>query len=318
MYNEEQKRNFINSYTDKASTVLNCTAFFQIIEPYETKWGADICTRPREDIVKVLEATTGIRSVTKTARVSILKKYLQWCLQNEIPGAINGLDGVDKILGYDKLRSHTVANPRHLQMYLDSVFNPEDELGVDNTFRCYYWLAYGGMDEEDIFTTTIKDVDFRNMVVKYRTTEIPIYKEAIPAFRNCVELDAFQVDPNGTGSKYMTPRTTGALLLRGTKGDIKSQSFRVSLSRSSKRAIDFGKTDLKMSYFRAWLSGLFYRMHENEQIGIEPDFLPIAWQLAEGKTYKLDKGRNTVSSRMRRHAVEYMEDYLRWKFIYKN
>lgn len=317
MYNEEQKKNFINSYTDKESTVLSCIAFFQAIEQHEIRWGADICTRQKEDIIYVLEETTGIRTVTKAGRLSILKKYLQWCLQNNIPGAIDSLKDVDKILGYDKLRTHTVANPRHLQMYLDTIFNPESENGVDNTFRCYFWLAYGGMAEEDIFTVTVNDIDLRNMIVKYKTTEIPIYKEAIQAFRNCVELDAFQVD-GGVGSKYLIPRVTGSLLLRGTKGETKIQGFRVSLSRCSKKAIDFGKTDMKLSYFRVWLSGLFYRMHENEQIGIEPDFLPIAWQLAEGKTYKLDKGRNTVSSRMRRHAAEYMEDYLRWKFIYKN
>lgn len=319
MYNSDIKEEFINFYTDKENTKKNCVALFEVVARYEEKWGADICTRPTEDVIAVLDDVTGIRICTKAYRAAIIKKYLQWCVSKKIPGAINSMENIETPLGLDKLKSHTVSGPRHLQAYLDSVYSPEFQNTLDNTFRCFFWLAYGGMAEEDIFTVNTNDVDFERMIVRYRSTEVPIYREAVPAFKQCVESDAFHYErPINSKSTLVSPRITGSILIRGCRAEPNVMSFRSTLSRQSKKALESGRTELELSYFRVWLSGLFYRMHENEQLGIKPDFLPTALQISEGKTYKLDKGRNKIGARIRRLAAEYMEDYLRWKLIYKS
>ena len=80
---------------------------------------------------------------------------------------------------------------------------------------------------------------------------------------------------------------------------------------------DAGHTDLKLSYYRVWISGVFFRAFENEQMGIEPDFSTVVSQQVEGKTYKLDSGRNTQDAKKRQLVHDYLEDYQRWKLAYK-
>ena len=76
------------------------------------------------------------------------------------------------------------------------------------------------------------------------------------------------------------------------------------------------KTDLKLSYFRVWISGLFYRMYERERAGMPVDFSAAAAQFMEGKTYKLDRGRNTPEAKKRQLTRDYLEDYERWKLAF--
>ena len=103
-------------------------------------------------------------------------------------------------------------------------------------------------------------------------------------------------------------------MIRGIKSVPTLKALRVELSRRSKQNSD--KTPLKLSYFRVWISGVFYRMYEQEIIGVPPDFNAIAYQQMEGKTYKLDSGRNTMEAKRRQLVRDYEEDYERWKLAW--
>ena len=70
---------------------------------------------------------------------------------------------------------------------------------------------------------------------------------------------------------------------------------------------------MKLSYSRIWISGLFYRMYERERAGLPVDFSEAASRFMEGRTYKLESGRNTLESYQRRVAREYLLDYEYWK-----
>jgi hypothetical protein len=310
MYNKEIKMEFISAYTNNENTIRNCVTFFNAISKYEEEIGADICTLQEKDLIPILEATTGIRSFSKTRRIIILKKYFQWCKEtNRVKNAGNGMDNITKIMGLGKYKTHMVSSPIHLQAYLNIAFAAESANTVDNTFRCFYWLAYGGMDEEDICKVTTADVDMENMYIKYNSTFIPIYREAVQAFIHCIKYDAFSYEhANYTKDRTIIPRADGNLLLRGFKQP-NVLSFRQSLSRRSKKIRESEKTDLELSYYRVWLSGLFYRIYEQEKMGIEPDFLSVISQLSE-------KDKDIKLSKFNQLAKEYKEDYQRWKLVF--
>ena len=52
-------------------------------------------------------------------------------------------------------------------------------------------MAYGGIDEDDTILIRNEDVDFSEMIIRYKTISVPIYREALPAFRNAVNLTSF-------------------------------------------------------------------------------------------------------------------------------
>lgn len=315
MYNKELKARFVKSYTSSINTAKVCESIFNKFEPYEHKWGADLCTRSVEDLQPIIDVIVGLRARSRFSRLIMLKDYVKWCIK--VANVENACDGMLKIntVGLDKIRRQTVASPLHLQRYLNVIYSPESYQSTDNIYRCYYWLAYGGVAEEDILRVKCSDVDLSNMVVHYKGTEIPIYREAIAAFKNCVELTQFVYNhPNYTKTVWRE-RVNGDTLVRGIRSNLSLYSLRVEISRRAK--LHEEETGLRLSYFRTWISGVFYRAYECELIGETPDFSAIVATKMEGKTYKLDSGRNTQESKKRELVKDYNEDYQRWKLAYK-
>ena len=147
---------------------------------------------PRDlELQPVVNEIVGFRTKSQNTRLSILKDYVRWCIKNQIGGACDELFQIEE-LGLDKLKRQMVANPQHLQRYLNCICEAESEETVDCIYRCFYWLAYGGMQEEDVFDVTVQDVDLVDMIVRHGEKEYPIYREAIPAFKNCVTLTQFR------------------------------------------------------------------------------------------------------------------------------
>lgn len=315
MYNEELKTKFVRGYTNSISTAEVCQTIFNAFEQYEVEWDADLCTRSAEELQPVVDNLVGFRARSKWMRLIILKDYVKWCIGMKVPGACDGMLKIETV-GLEKVKHQTVASPLHLQRYLDSICEPESEETTDNIYRCFYWLAYGGVAEEDILSIKCSDVDLNSMVVRYNGTEVPIYREALPAFKNCVKLTQFVYKHPNYDKLVYKDRADGDTLVRGIRSAPSIKAMRVELSRRSKAKMDEGKTDLKLSYFRVWISGLFYRMYERERAGMPVDFSAAAAQFMEGKTYKLDRGRNTPEAKKRQLTRDYLEDYERWKLAF--
>lgn len=315
MYNEELKTRFVKEYTTSVSMAEVCKNVFDVFERYEEEWNDDLCTRRAEDLQPIVDEVVGFRARSKWSKLIMLKDYVKWCIGMGVPNACDGMLNITNI-GLDKVKRQTIANPLHLQKYLNDICENESEKTTDNIYRCYYWLAYGGVPEKDILNIKCSDVDFPNMVVHYNETIIPVYREAIPAFKNCVELTQFVYNhPNYTKTVWRE-RVEGNTLVRGIRSLPSLKSIRVELSRRSRAKMDEGKTDLKLSYYRVWISGVFYRAHEREIIGEKLNFNAIAAQQIEGKEYKMDSGRNTQEAKKRQLARDYMEDYQRWKLAF--
>lgn len=314
MYNEELKTRFIQEYTKSISRADACVQAFEAMEPYECQWEADLCTKSKDELSPVIEQLVGFRVRSRWQRIIIFQKYVKWCIANRVPGACDGMLHIDTV-GLSKVRSQMVANPMQLQMYLDAICEPESEQTTDNIYRCFYWMAYSGMDEEEILEVKISDVDFENMVVRHGDNEYEIYRDAIPAFKNAATLTEFVYKhPNYPPDKIVRRnRTPGNTLIRGIRSTTSTLSLRVELSRRSKKFIEDGTTDKQLSYYRVWMSGLFYRMYQRELAGIPVDFSGAASKFMEGKTYKLDTGRNTPEAKKRAVVNDYLQDYERWK-----
>ena len=190
MYNEEQKVRFIREYTGSLNTANVATTLFNALEEHEKSWGADLCTRSSEELQPVVDEVTGLRTRSKWMSLTILKEYVKWCIAMQVPGACDGMLQIQTV-GLDKIKHQMVSGPLHLQKYLDDIFDPESEETIDNIYRCYFWMAYGGIDEEDTVLIKNEQVDFSQMSIYYKTTNIPILREALPAFSNAVSLNSF-------------------------------------------------------------------------------------------------------------------------------
>ena len=314
MYNEEMKSRFIREYTGSLNTANVATTIFNAMEEYEKSWNADLCTRSSEELQPVITEITGLRSRSKWMALTILKEYVKWCITMKVPGACDGMLQI-KTVGLDKVKHQMVSSPLHLQKFLDDVFDPESEETLDNIYRCYFWMAYGGIDEEDTILIQNEQVDFGQMVIYYKTTNIPIYREALPALRNAVSLNSFLYKHPNYSKPVRRDRVPGNTLMRGIRATTKTFTMRTTLSKLNIKAIEDGLTDLQLSFYRVRMSGLFYRVYEMERAGIPTSFSEAALRVMDGKTYTLH-GREKLEHRQNKIERSYLEDYQRWKLAF--
>ena len=313
MYNAKQKESFIRDYTTKISVNEQAKRLFDLFEPYEEQWGADLCTRTTEEIQPVFDRIAGVRESSSHAPRTILRGYARWCMENGIPGATDAVMHLENA-GADRLRDRMIRNPRHLQAVLDIICEPESEETADNYVRCYCWLAYAGLGAEDALTVRASEVDFTQMLIHHGSRDYPIYREALPAFRNCVRLTEFRYKhPNYPDRTVWKDRIPGDVLVRGIRSVPSMAVMQVELSRRLRRANEAGKTEMRLSYYRIWLSGVFYRMYEDELAGFPADFSAVVDEKLGDFQYKLPDKGNTQEYKRKKVAESYLSDYERWK-----
>ena len=312
MYNEDLKRAFIDDALQSEHSKAVAENAFRAIYPYEVAWGADFCTRTVDEIRPVMEQISGLKARSRYTRINIFSDYSKWCVENGVQGAIDNTITRSE-LGPGKLDQTTIRNPEHLQHSLNEIFEPESEETVDNTYRCFFWLAYGGMMIEDALELTADGVDFEAMIASHGSSFAILYRQGLPAVRNCIRLKQFRYKHPNYDPVWKT-RIAGDEILRGTRGGKVSSSGIRSLI--SKR-IAQGSNDktILMSYQRVWRCGVYYRLYENEQAGIVPNFYAAAMDSPTGRKVLGKQQNATTRRRIVQMASDFKRDYLDWKKI---
>lgn len=313
MYNEAQKIKFINDYTIKESTYKVVSTLFETTQRYEEQWGADLCTRSAEELQPMIDEIAGLKSKSKIMRLTVLKEYVRWCKEMNIQGVCDGMLNVHEV-GLKRVRDQMVASPLHLQKCLDIVFLPEAENTIDNTYRCFFWLAYAGMEESDIFEVTSDNVDFCKGVIRFGNNEYPLYREAVAAFLKAVASTEF-LHIQGD-KKFYRSRVLGNQLLRGVKVMPDVKRMRTTISKKSLAAERRGKMVEMLTYSRVYSSGVFYRMYELERAGEPVDFTSEIMKSVK-PTDNSPTGSHVFKVRFNSKKEGLETDYVRWKLAFQ-
>ena len=309
MYNEQQKLKFINMNIENQHTAATCRNMFEATANYEVKFGHDLCEMSTDEMSVVMSDIAGLRCRSALPRIHLMRRYVSWC---------SGLCEATNVpqttcANNEKIRTMMIASPEHLQHSMDYLFDQESELTIDNTFRAYLWMAYGGLPEELLVQVTVKHVDLFHKVVNINGHIATLYPEAMQSILNCIALTSFVYKHPNYSHEIVRARMPGGVIVRGIKAAPSTKQIRSELSRRYMKRADKSEGVVALSYRRVWMSGLFYRKFIEEQAGVRPDFTDTALEFMSGKEYKLESGRNSVDAKCRQLARDYMKDYIRWK-----
>lgn len=312
MYNEELKKLFISGYTNSEGTKRTVEGLFNLLAPYEQEVNRDVCTWNSEELSNVLGSVCGISTKTHASSISVLKGYAKWCLSTGVHEACDSILHINyNDVGVERIRCTMVANPTQLQRYLNTMFEPEQEETIDNVYRCYFWLAFSGIREEDIFLIKKENLDFDNLIINHGYVSIDMYRESVSAFKNATFLNSFLYKHPNYKSPIRRDRVSGDNIMRGIKANMNVISLRQICNRQNKKLIDECKLSIKLGYQRVYKSGIFYRMYESERAGMIVDFANIVADYIEGREYA-----DTTTDKkylQRQLEKEYNRDYKRWK-----
>lgn len=317
MYNKELKVQFIRSYTKSVNTANIAERIFSAFEEYEEEWGQDLCTQSKDILQPVIDKVTGVRSRSLCMSLTILREYVRWCMDIGIPDACDGMLQITTS-EIEKIKTRTVLSPFHLQEYLKKIFDNESEETTDIIYRCYCWMAFSGFAEDSIFLVKTSDVDFNKMLISYDGKEYPLYREAIPAFQVAVKATSFNYKHENPYYETLRMRVPGDTIMRGIRADTSVLTMRTILSRRVSAAVKSRKTDVQLSFYRIWMSGLFYRTYENERMGIPIGFKEASVDFMADKGHVLNATNKNIEFPHRQNQIEkgYMEDYMRWKIAF--
>lgn len=319
MYNTELKNGFIRNYTDKIVTAKICRCIFDMLEEKEEVWDADLCTRTAEELKPVIDAIVHSNSAGKWEQVAILRSYVRYCIKNSVPDACDGMLRVN-IDALEGIKNSTLSSPRHLQRYLNSILDPEYEMTEDSIYRCFCWIVYSGVPENEVLSIKCSDIDFDNMLILHNGFKYPIYKDAIASFKNCVNLTQFMCNQPGQCKAAMVNRIPGDTLLRGTRKSMPTiKTMSLELNRRRLKNEKKGKRDLKINLYGIRISGMFYEMHEKERWGVPVKFDRIPQGLFEVKKCKPGVSRATLNTKKHKTintSITYKTDYERWKLAH--
>lgn len=312
MYNEEIKREFIKQYAVSDSTRRFAVVTFNTIGKAEMSLDKDICSMSVDELTEQMGKYLSTKSSGRYAQKAIIKAYCKWCVENGIEGAN------DNVFKYkddfsNKIRSQTVKDFKELQEYLDVVFDDEDDASTDCTYRCYLWLAFMGIREEDALSVKTSDVNLKKGFVRVNGNEYRIYNESLLTFKICSTAHAFNYyNQRYRNSTIVRERISGNLLLRGVRGEVNSNLMRSLVYRRSKAALVDGKTEKSLSFMRAFTSGVYTRLYQLERIGVEIDFAGVARDISDSKPGNRESADASIDA-LARH---YEEDYNAWKDAY--
>lgn len=314
MYNVELKNEYISTHCTKDVQVRMHTLLFNASEEIESRIGKDLYEFNKDEMAELLNTVLGIRKQGRYTRVRIINSYRDWCKNVKNITNVNEFVVDTKSVDVsDKLKDSMVSNPTHLQMSMDKVFEPVENNTMQNTYRCYLWLAYAGMYEEDIVNVKTSDVSIEDMVVNYNGKEYIIYREAKDSFISVLGNSFNIVKSNYT---LIQDRGKGDLLLRGFADDISLNIVHTGISRIVRRK---SHSVGSLTYKKVWISGLFYRTREAEHAGIPVDFRPVITEgfIRRGIVIPTKRGEDPETvKRIATSNFNYKTDYEAWKKIF--
>lgn len=313
MYNVNLKEQFITECAKTKHAIDLFRKIFEASGAYETKWGFDICYASTEELQPLVDELIGFRSFDIDENIKVLRDYIDWCANRGIKNVSRSIDFVDT-RGISKMKRQMVTGPKQLQIYLDGLFRTDDQYTRDSIFRAFFWFAFSGIDEQDTIMIRKKHIDLATQSIVFNGEEYPIYREGLQAIQNCMNLKEFRSYNSTyiTGYKLLN-RADGDYLLRSTNSVPSIQSLRVQISTRIKDSATNDKTGLQLSYYRIWLSGVFYRVYQDEISGIPVDFYDISRKEVLRKFGDKDISDKTKREKISKSNVYYKRDYDRWK-----
>lgn len=310
MYNQEQKQKYLDYMEANSKKTTTTISTFKSIAPCEEKWGADISTRSTEEIQAAIDKMFGSRRASKASRISNLRMYVRWCIDNNMPGACDGMLNVRVNVSANQVAC-AIKCPADLQSALNRLFRPERDNTVDNVYRCYMWLAYMGVNNSDTINIRTQDVDIANLCIRVGNDTYPMINESIPSIVKCATLDRFRfIHP---AYSIELDRYPGDKLLRVIKGDASLETLNGAIIE---RHIDTGKEDpdvLALSYRAVRDAGYFYNLYNLEKSGLELDFRAIARAEVAKRIEDGELKEEYKTSYARRLKEDIQKGYNQWK-----
>lgn len=319
MYNEDLKHEFIRQ-TAKNTDLYRAT--FRASAPFEQAAGKDLCMMTAEEAAPIADALcrSKLRGDPRIRTLRAISDYYNWCFSNGVEGALPNPDLDRGALSDAVGKEFIIRSPAHLQRCMDAVFDPESEETIDNVYRCYLWAVYGGLEHDNAVVLKAENIDLHSLSAESLGQGCVLYPEALPSFRNCMQLRSFRYKHPHYSNVILKERIDSDYILRGTRGNAENvgKSLRSDMNRRINKS---GGASVKLNNTTVWFSGLYYRMYCDElAYGERPNMITFVLSTPQGKraTENNPQIKTDLKQIIYDMAFQLGKDYDNWKKAIQN
>lgn len=323
MYSRDKKRYVEQTYPNSPESQQVVMHSLLVLKGYESDWGMDFTVVPIEVLQPAFNRVVSTRWIGATATLNRFKQYALWRRAQGLPCG----DGVFelRINPSDVIRESMLSSPVQLAMLLNAAFDPPFMHTIDIIYRVFLWMGFSGLEDRQAISITADCVNFDRMYIETTAGDYPVYEESLEDFELACELRAF------VHGEKRVPRADGNRIMRGKLTNRKvntdamlTHTIRPTLTRKLAAAADVNRNRQKpvpvgfdITYSGVYLSGVFYRFHELERLGIPPDFDLYARAVfdraqASDRPYRVSI-RNPKAAVLLRIKKNTATDYANWK-----
>ena len=191
MYNVELKNLFLNTIKNDNS-YKRFLSIFNNIEGMERNFGKDICEMSVEELLTTLDLKTSTHAASTTQIISLLRKYINWCLKNGKIVGENNLEKIDfknvnnsKIVENNYLRNEEEFERMCAVVYKeDAFYNKSTAAHGELIVR----LCFAEISKQEIILIRKDQVDYENRIIQspiYADIQYPVSQRALELCEYC-------------------------------------------------------------------------------------------------------------------------------------
>ena len=328
MFNPDTKEKFLQTIKSE-STYKMARYTLESISKYEESANKDLIYFTHDEIDRMVTAEFGGTTASRMSRVGYMRMYFSWAKSIGLNDNMHSLNGISMGIGADAIIDKYVYSPRHLNEYLDAVFDPVEKETADLILRGLFWLAFCDVPYKYAESIKKSNVDLADCSIRVGGSYYPIFAESVDVFSKLISLDSFRFfHPLYTTKETWRERADSEYLFRGLKRkDNKSRtdgarhhSIASDATKKLKAAVKKGIISDSITYETVRRSGTFYKMYLREQSGIEVNFEAAAMKDVDAEKVKA-MSKKQLSNYISRKKRLLSNDYRAWKEalqIYEN
>lgn len=320
MFDWKTKEDIIAEAYETESSRRSLRGVLLAAKKYEEEYGKDLSEFDKAEMQRFFDDNAGRRHSSVVVFTSRIKHYLEGAKRRGANLMCDISSDIDfKGDRIRKFRETVVFSPDHLSDYLDAVFGDTRNESVAVVYKCFYWLAFCDIDEDDALALEDSSVNLASKNIIFKGRDIPLYEQSYDVFELAKTLKTFKVYKSGSAKPIVYQREDGSRLLRCTKRGGVSKAVHEGqrrmtkeLSRYIKAAVDNGVVTARIRYYNARMSGVFYRAFLREQMSMDPGFNAIVERRLSDPDYH-PSSNLVYNAKKSRLLSEYRDDYALWK-----
>lgn len=207
MHNDELKKSYLGTIANDNSYKA-CLRVFKAVEDMEIRYDKDICEMNVDEILTVLDLKTGTRSTSIIQFMSLLRSYVDWCIQN---GKVVGENNFDKI-DFKEIDHTNAIRGKYLKSVeefeeicavvykRDAFYNETTDVAKELMIR----LLFAGMENKEIVLLEKTGVDVENCILQspvYPEIEYHVSRKVIDLCKYCINQEEVMYSAPSRGSE---------------------------------------------------------------------------------------------------------------------